>query len=50
MYHVLCNKQNVTEDVHVNTMIKLLKKSIEYNSDNVASVNRLEELKKEYKL
>jgi tetratricopeptide (TPR) repeat protein len=46
MYHVLCNKQNVSEDVHRNTMIKLLNKSIKYNSDNVASVNRLEEIKK----
>lgn len=50
MYYVLCNKQNVTENVHVTTMIKLLKKSIEYNNDNVASVNRLEEIKREYKL
>ncbi len=49
MYHVLCNKQNVTEDVHRNTMIKLLNKSIEYNNDNIASVNRLKEIKKEYR-
>ena len=49
MYHVLCNKQNVTEDVHINTMIKLLNKSIEYNNDNIASVNRLKEIKKEYR-
>jgi MoaA/NifB/PqqE/SkfB family radical SAM enzyme len=50
MYYVLCNKQNVTENVHINTMIKLLKKSIKYNSENIASVNRLEKIKKEYKL
>ncbi len=47
MYYVLRNKQNVKENIHTKTMIKLLNKSIKYNGDNIASVNRLAEMKKE---
>ena len=50
MYYVICDKRNVKEEVYLNTMIQLLKKSIKYNSDNNASINRLKDIKKEYKL
>ena len=50
MYYVICDKKNVEEKVYLNTMVQLLNKSIEYNGDNIASVNRLKQIKKEYKL
>lgn len=50
MYYVICNKQNVKEDIYIKAMTKLLNKSVEYNNDNIASVNRLREIKKEYGL
>jgi hypothetical protein len=43
MYYVICNKQNVKEDVYKKIMIKLLSKSIKYNNDNNASKNKIKQ-------